>query len=64
MRLTEVGGIYRDNIPGDLAKYFLLKGSKLANTDHEDNHVIGVDMVEYDNTYPVPNTIIPNGLKL
>lgn len=63
IRLYETGGIFRNELSGNVLKYMLSKicrGLKLSKEDSID----GVDVVEYDNQTPNVNTVIPHGTKI
>lgn len=62
IRLREVGGIYRDEIPGNVIKYILTDLSNDLNLAEEDA-ILGVDMVEPDNRLVSKHVIIPHGTK-
>lgn len=62
LRLREVGGIYRNEIPGEVIKYILSDLSSSLDLPEEDA-ILGVDMVEPDNLNPSKHVIIPHGTK-
>ena len=63
LRLTEVGGIYRNVLGGDVVKHVLSEQSQALDLPEEDS-VQGVDMVEPDNSRPQKQIIIPHGTRL
>lgn len=63
IRLREVGGIYRNTVPGEVVRYNLNYVSDSLELDFEDA-ITGVDVVPFDNTEPHPNLIIPQGTKV
>ncbi len=63
LRMREVGGIYRNVIPGDMVRTILGKESKKI-AGGGDVTVRGVDIVPYSNTDVRKNIIIPHGTVL
>ena len=63
LRLIETGGIYRDEIPGEVLRYILTHVSERLDLPEEEE-IIGVDVVEYDNQDPYHHIILPHGTKI
>lgn len=62
IRLIETGGIYRNEIPGDVARYMLNYVSQQIDVS-EENAIRGIDAVPWDNQHPARQIIIPQGTK-
>ncbi|MBE0438213.1 MAG: hypothetical protein IBX57_00405 [Gammaproteobacteria bacterium] len=62
VRFYELGGIYKHVVPGDVIKYCLTDVSSRLDLAVEDS-VMGVDMVEPDNTTPNRQVVIPHGIR-
>lgn len=63
LQLMEVGGIYRNDIPGNVIRYILTYISTKLDLPEEDK-IIGVDRIEWNNTKPFPHMVIPQGTKV
>lgn len=62
VRMKSVGGIYRKTTPGDAIKHIMV--AALADLKlNTDDTVVGLDMVEPDNTQPRDHIIIPHGTR-
>lgn len=59
-RLFTIGGVYRGQAPGDVIKYFLTDVSQKVDVD-DNERVLGVDMVDPDNTGAMDNFVIDHG---
>lgn len=62
MHLFEVGGIYRNDIPGNVIRYILTHVSEQLELPEEEA-IVGVDKVDWDNQKPFPHMVIPQGTK-
>lgn len=62
-RLYTIGGAYRNQAPGDIVRYFLTEVSQSVEVD-DSERVLGVDMVDPDNTDPMLNFVIDHGTPL
>lgn len=62
IRLYEVGGIYKNEIPGSVAKHVLTKVSTSVNLPVEDR-IHGVSMVSPDNKKINKHVVLPHGIK-
>lgn len=63
LRFKEVGGIYRHNTPGDVARTILGAASRTVKVPRE-NRPKGVDIWPPDNTTPRSHVIVPHDTKL
>tara|TARA_B100000929_G_scaffold249264_2_gene208552 strand:- start:473 stop:1855 length:1383 start_codon:yes stop_codon:yes gene_type:complete len=63
IRLHEVGGIYRKVIPGDAIRYILTYASNQLDLP-DDDAIVGVDIVDWDNKNPHPHIVLPQGTKV
>ncbi len=63
IRVYETGGIFRDVVPGKVARYVLSHMSSQLDLSVKDT-IKGVDMVEPDNTSVQTHVVIPHGTRV
>lgn len=63
LRIMQTGGIYRNEIPGDVVRYVLTHASDQLDLP-EGEGIAGVDRVEWDNENTHPQIVIPHGTPL
>lgn len=61
VRMASVGGIYRDTLVSDILKFTLTDVSSKIQVD-ESQRIVGVDMVEPNNTEPQKHVVVPHGM--
>lgn len=63
LQLMEVGGIYRKDIPGNIVRYLLTYTTNQLDLP-DDEQIVGVDRVEWDNQEPFRQMVIPQGTRV
>jgi hypothetical protein len=63
LRLMQAGGIYRNDVPGNVVRYVLTHACDQLELP-EDEAIAGVDRVEWDNENTHPQIVIPHGTPL